>query len=504
VSISTRIGLLALLVFPTASADAHTTGGAFILLLPTHLYIAAGALVVAASFLLITLIPSGRFAKLEGIKRRLAVVNRSGAQGSLASVLPSLVAFLVVLALLAAGYWGSRDPLSNPLPPFVWSVWWIGLTYLHVAFGNLWVYINPWRGVYRVATSLGPMTRWRERPPVRYPRKSGYWPAVLFFFVFVWFELIHPAPSDPSVLAAAAASYVALNFVGIFLFGESVWLQYCEAFSVFFRVIAWLSPLGVRTAKAHCGCHTECRASRNCLNCAQCQTEAGPKEVDATLPTLNLLSVSPLSLSGVAFILLALSSVSFDGLSRTFFWLQLVGENPLEYPGRTALVARNTAGLLGLFATLSLAYMAVACVAKALSASRVDVSHVFGVFVLSIVPIAFGYHAAHYLPVFLVDIQHAVRAASDPLDLGWDLLGTRDLAVITSFLSDPSRVYKVWHTQVMIIVAAHVAAVYIAHALALRVARSAKTAIISQVPMTLLMVGYTMFGLWLLSTPSAG
>ena len=45
------------------------------------------------------------------------------------------------------------------------------------------------------------------------------------------------------------------------------------------------------------------------------------------------------------FVLLTLSSVSFDGLSRTFWWLALGGINPLEYPGRTAVVDRNTFGL---------------------------------------------------------------------------------------------------------------------------------------------------------------
>ena len=44
-------------------------------------------------------------------------------------------------------------------------------------------------------------------------------------------------------------------------------------------------------------------------------------------------------------------------------------------------------------------------------------------FTLPLVPIACGYHFAHYLPVFLVDAQYAIRAASDPLARGWDLLG---------------------------------------------------------------------------------
>jgi hypothetical protein len=74
---------------------------------------------------------------------------------------------------------------------------------------------------------------------------------------------------------------------------------------------------------------------------------------------------------------------------------------------------------------------------------------------------------------------------------------------VTSFLSDPARVYAIWHSQVAIIVAAHVAGVVIAHALALRLAGRAP-ATVSQLPMLVLMVGYTTLGLWLLSTPAVG
>lgn len=75
---------------------------------------------------------------------------------------------------------------------------------------------------------------------------------------------------------------------------------------------------------------------------------------------------------------------------------------------------------------------------------------------------------------------------------------------MTSFLTDPSRVYTIWHTQVAIIVAAHVAGVFLAHALALRSSRATAVATLSQLPLLVLMIGYTMLGLWLLSTPAVG
>ena len=124
--------------------------------------------------------------------------------------------------------------------------------------------------------------------------------------------------------------------------------------------------------------------------------------------------------------------------------------------------------------------------------------------VVSIVPIAFAYHMAHYLPSFLIQSQDAVRALSDPYGLGWDVLGTRDLHVSTSLLNNYHSVRAIWLVQVVAIVVGHVVAVAVAHVLALRDAANRQEAQLYQIPMILMMIGYTLFGLWLLSTPSAG
>jgi hypothetical protein len=474
-------GLGAVAAWPGV-ACAHAGGGAFILLLPTHLYVAGGAIVVAASFALVALLPPRLFAHLEALSLRLRV--RASPWGSAASVAASLLSLATIVLLVAAGLVGSRDPLANPLPLFVWTVWWIGFTYLHAAVGHLWAHVNPWTGLYRLVTSVGPLRRWRARPPLAYPAWAGHWPAVAGFLAFAWFELVYPAPSDPAVLARVVAGYLVVQFGGLLVFGER-WLREAEPFSVFFRLVSWLAPVGARVPD---------RPARR---------SGGRLEIDVTLPGLRLLRTETPAVSLAAFVLLVLASVSFDGLSRTFAWLGLLGENPLAYPGRTALIGPNTLGLLGVFVVLVVAYVAAVGLATPLAGIRLPPHPLLARFALPLIPIACGYHFAHYLPVFLVDVQHALRAASDPFARGWDLLGTRDLHVVTSFLSDPARVYAIWHTQVALIVAAHVAGVIVAHALALRLAGRAPAAV-SQLPMLVLMIGYTTLGLWLLSTPAAG
>ena len=460
-------------------AQAHTSERAYILLLPTHLYIVGGALVVALSFVVMALVPIAGLKALERVRWRLVRMPRGGAQ------VPSLCALAIALALVVAGFTGSRDPLTNPLPTVVWSLWWVGLTFLHAAFGNLWVLLNPWRGAYHLLTGLPGLRSWRNLPPLRYPRWAGHGPAIVVFFAFAWFELVHPAPQDPDLLASVVAAYLGATFLGMLLFGERAWLRHCEAFSVFFRIVAWLSPFDPERR----GNASAARAS---------------PILSVTLPGIRLQKVGALSFSAAAFVLLALASVSFDGLSRTFRWLDLVGVNPLEYPGRTDLIGANSLGLLGVFVALVGVYVVAALLGHAVSGWKGGAGERLRLFVVSIVPIAFGYHFAHYVPAFLVDAQYAVRAVSDPFALGWNLIGTRNLHVTASILANHRSVELIWNLQVVVIVVAHVLAVATAHFLALRNTSSLREAILSQSPMTALMIGYTLFGLWLLSTPAVG
>jgi hypothetical protein len=475
-----------------AVASAHVGGGAFILLLPTHLYLLGGAIVVAASFALVALAPGALLSRLEALSVRWRVPALPCRDAF--STVASLLSLGTIVVLVAAGLLGSRDPLANPLPLFVWTVWWIGFTYLHAVLGNLWAHLNPWIGLYRLLTSFGRLRRRREHPPFRYPPWADHWPAVAGFLAFAWVELIYPAPADPAVLASLVASYLLFHLGGVLAFGEP-WLRQAEPFSVFFGTVARLAPLGApEPGRAAPGPAAPGPAAPG---------PDGPREVELTLPSLRLLRMEAPPPSLVTFVLLVLSSVSFDGLSRTFAWLGLLGENPLVYPGRTALMVPNTLGFLGLFVGLGLAYVLALRLQAFLTGIRVPLARLLGLFALPLVPIACGYHFAHYLPVFLVDVQYAIRAASDPFARGWDLVGTRDLPVVTSFLSDPARVYAIWHSQVAIIVAAHVAGVVVAHALARRLAGPAP-ATVGQLPMLVLMIGYTTLGLWLLSTPSIG
>ena len=165
--------------------------------------------------------------------------------GKLPQVSPvqtSWASFLFLAFLLAAGLFGSRDPLENPLPLTIWTLWWVGLTLLQAIVGNLWVFLTPWTGPYRLIHWLSGARVGR----LAYPTWLGYWPAVVLFFAFAWLELVYPAPDDPERLAFVVGAYWLVAFLGMLVFGEKAWSERAEPFSIFFRLVAGLSPLHSR------------------------------------------------------------------------------------------------------------------------------------------------------------------------------------------------------------------------------------------------------------------
>ncbi|MDZ5699319.1 hypothetical protein [Chelativorans sp. M5D2P16] len=467
-AVPVSIGPLLFLPVTSLPALAHASERGHVLLLPTQYYALGGAAAVAFSFLVLVLLPPEPLLRFGAGRLRIASPPFDGR----ATI--SFLSFLVFALLLYAGATGSRDPLANPLPLTVWTLVWVGLTLAHGLLGNLWAWLNPWYGPWRLAVRLGlPETGW-----LRLPDALAYRPALLLFFAFAWFELAYPAPDDPARLAAGALAYWLFTFAGICLFGFAGWTSRMEFLSVFYRMLAKLSVFEGRST---------------------------PKGFSLRLcpPGGKLVEAEPLPLSGVAFLLLALGSVSFDGFMRTFFWLGAIGVNPLEFPGRSTVMTENTFGLAAVALTLTGAFALAVWTGERLAGGR-DLKRAAGLLVWSIVPIALAYHFAHYLTALLVNGQYALAAMSDPFFRGWDLFGTAAPHVRAGVVLGADAAWWIWNAQAAAIIGGHVLAVVLAHAIAFRLHGSARRAALSQLPITVLMIGYTVFGLWLLSTPTAG
>lgn len=431
---------------------AHVSERALVLLLPTDIYIRAGTAAVAVSFLVLLATPPSLI--------RRVFVSRTLPAGRLAFPLAtvlSLCSTIIMLGAVLVGLTGSGDPTVNILSLLIWSVWWIPMPVIQAVFGDVWRFLNPWTGLARL---IAP-----ERPLVQLPDRLGAWPAVIIFAAFSVFHIADIAPSDPPRLAKIVLAYWGFTLAARIIFGP-VWMERGEAFSILFRQFALLSPL----SNGRIG-----------------------------LPGHGVLATRNVSAATAVLVIAMLAAGSFDGLKGSFWWLGKIGINPLEFPGRSAVIWPNSIAVLAAIGALSVIYYGLTCSGLRLVKAPMALANRLA---LAVLPIALGYHMAHYLTAFMVDAQYTLGALTDPLLRGDDWLGLGDHHVTTGFFNSPQSVKLIWLAQAGAIVGGHILAVLMAHAIALDVLGTHRRAIVSQAPLALFMVVYTVFGLWLLATPT--
>ena len=143
------------------------------------------------------------------------------------------------------------------------------------------------------------------------------------------------------------------------------------------------------------------------------------------------------------------------------------------------------------------AYVAVCAIMSAVTSGRLSPLALARRFAFTLVPIAIGYHLAHYFTFLLIQGQYIIPLASDPFGFGWNLFGTAgyrvDIAIVDARFA--------WITAVAAILIGHIAAVYLAHLEAMQVFDVRSAALRSQVPLTALMVVYTFVSLSILAEP---
>ena len=438
-----------------ASASAHVSEQGFVLLLPTEAYSTAGVAVVVLTVLALFAVPASSIKNLfqaHRFKMPAYQVARTAA---------SLLATILLAGILYVGVNGPRDPLSNLMPLVFWTLGWIGLVSLAGLLGDLWRWINPWTGLYRL---LG-----QVRPVLALPAWLGVWPAIALLIGFAAFFLADIAPDDPARLARLVGVYWFLIMAGLVLFGPAC-LKQVELGSVIFSFYARLAPFRLRESGG-VGC-----------------------------PGWRLLEHPHIAAGGI-FVLTLLAVGSFDGVNETFWWLAKIGINPLAFPGRSAVVWPTLLGLVGSIMLLIAVFAFTVWLGLVLAGSDAPFSAAFARLALSLLPIALAYHIAHYLTAFLVNSQYALAAISDPLATGADLLGIEPFYVTTGFFNHIDSVRVIWLTQAGAVVIGHVWSVLLAHRMALDLFSDARRAALATLPLSLFMIAYTMLGLWLLATP---
>jgi hypothetical protein len=466
------LALVLALVAPEA-ASAHGLGGVRDLPIPQWLFFYGGALVLVLSFAALGVLwrrprldPDAPGRPLPPVLQHLLL------SPALRVGLGALSLVLLGVVFLAAAI-GDPAPARNLAPTFVYVVFWLGLVPLVVLLGDVWSALNPWKAAADLVAWLAARSGRSWDPPADYPPWLGRWPAAALLFAFASLELAYSDPSDPRALALAIVLYSVITWLGMATFGRAAWLAGGEGFSVYFGLLARISPFAVR------------------------EDERGRAVVlRAPLTGLTAGDARPGTL---AFVAVMLGSVAFDGFSRTSFWQDrlysvqapLVSDDPRLADLLGSLL--NLAGLAVAVAAVAAAYLTAVAAAQAVGRSEASLP---AAFLGSLIPIALVYAVAHYFSLFVLQGQFAIPLASDPFGLGWDLLGTTDFRPNLNVLSPNT----IWYVQVAALVLGHVVGLVVAHDRAVALFRSARTALQTQYAMLALMVLYTVGGLWLLSS----
>ncbi|MBI3025977.1 MAG: hypothetical protein HYY66_09970, partial [Candidatus Tectomicrobia bacterium] len=473
-------GAAALLLLESpAAALAHGFEKRYDLPIPLDMFLLGAGSAVVLSFVVMGLfLRSGRghFAYPRYDLLRLGLFRLLARPGAVLAA--RLLAAGVFLLTILAGFFGEQNPLRNLIVTMVWIIWWVGMAYACSLFGDLWALLNPWGSLFAWAGALHRRIRPGRSLSLGLPLPAwvGAWPAVALFLWFAWAEIGWRNNYIPANLAFAASIYSLITWWGMALFGREAWLARGEAFSVVFGL---LGRFGVTEAG---------------------RGPAGRPEWNLRPPSVGLLAAEAPHPSAVALVIAVLATVTFDGFTETAQWQALrssLFDAFAWLDARTAFQAADAFALLAAPLLFFLVYAGFGWLMARAGGSAISTGEAVRRFVFSLVPIAIGYHLAHYFSYLFIQGQRLIPLASDPFGWGWNLLGTAGYEVDIASVDAGT----VWNLSLVAIVAGHIFAVYLAHVVALGAFGDRRLALRSQYPMLALMVGYTVLSLWIIAQP---
>ena len=450
----------------------HGFGPRYDLPIARALYLYAAGGVVFLSFVLVVLFAGGKVGdKALEYPRRAVPWLVPIARSPWPRIVGGTIGLIGLLVTVVAGFLGPTNNFYNPAEYVVWIFFWAMTVIVSGLVGNLWALLNPWSAIHDAVTRFV-----RIEPRGKLPN-VGVWPAAAAYFAFACLELTSGMAGRPAAVAVSALVYTLVTLAGMFWFGRDAWLNHCEAFTVLFSVVGRFGPI-----------ETE-RDERGVIT----QVYLRPWGV-------GLLKDAPVGWDWVVFVILMLSTLAFDGVSATPAWQDFtVALKPFWLPlGAFGLFLERTLGLILLTVAFLLIFIAFMEAVVYLGRRKVDMKVTVSTFALTLVPIALVYNAAHNYSYILVNSQYFIPLLNDPLGKGWHLLPALAAFKPNFGLANASTV---WYADIVLIVLGHIVAVVLSHLRAGERFRTAQRALLSQYPMLVLMVLYTMTSLWILSQP---
>ena len=423
----------------------HGLGSRGDLPIPLWQFVWAGTAALAISFLALGV--SWRQPKLSNLE--IGKVS-----GSLTKVAKLIEPFLRALSVglfflvLLAGFFGTNDSGQNINPVTIYVIVWVILQILVCFLGDIWKVLSPF-DTFAMILERRNLSHSYEIP------SWSHWLAPLGAFCFLFFELIHPNGDSPLFLSIGMLIYTVCLLAGVVLWGRE-WLQVGDTFAVHFRLLAKMAPI---------------------------QTQE--RSVRFRAP-LSGLSSCRFTSAEVATLLIVLGGVTFDGFGESEIWRDFVGRK-----SDWANAAVRLFGLVDSIVIIALLFfISVRFMTNLTGQKPRDLAKIFSP---SLVPIVFGYTLAHYLQLAIDESQTFLFQLSDPFGRGWDLFGGSGNRISFNIIN----VSLIAWIQAIGVVAGHIAGVVVAHDRAVS-SFSERDAVRSQYVMFMVMVVYSVLGLWLL------
>lgn len=425
------------------------------LAVPRWLYLATGGATVGASALLASFVTDRAF---------IRYLHRWSLQppsiGSLWRPLVWCGRALGVIALALAVYFGYEGPqLATASLTILVTFAGVraGLPIVTYLVGNVWPVLNPWRTI----VSLLP-TGFRE-----YPASLQRWPAVAGLILLVWVEVIFPVSTVPRILATGILAYSTLTLAGAILFGPDPWFENADPLSVLFRLYGAVAPV-----------------------------QRYPDSLRIKLPGSELTYTEGLTdESDIAFVIALIWDLTYSGFittrpgARTIeILVGVLSFIPVSLKLRAVVI--YTAILLAGYVVFFGAYWYAGRVSRQTTSTYITARTIAFRFAPPLLAIAAGYHLAHYAGLFISLSPALVMAILSPLSPP-----ANPLVLTTPPWFDGLKI--------AFVLIGHLLAVWTAHTAAYDLFPSRLIAIRSQYPFVVVMIGYTIISLWILSLPGA-
>ncbi|PSP85652.1 hypothetical protein BRC83_02695 [Halobacteriales archaeon QS_1_68_17] len=413
---------------------------------PSWLMVLTGGGIVGVSFLFTSFVTDHEI--IRRINRRGLALPAPATVRTAARWTVRLVAVAVLALIVVTGLVGPQSATANFAILVVWAGWWAGYTISVYAVGNTWPALNPWRTVAELLPRIDDAT---------YPERFGSWPSVVGLLGLVWLEVVSPVAENARLLVGFVLLYTVVTLTGASVYGAGTWFERVDPIARVFRWYGRAAPV-----------------------------QFGREGVSLTLPGTALVEgTEPRGEGEAAFVVALLWATTYDGLVSTPAWTTLA--DAVVGTGVPALLVYLVAMAVG-FVVFLWVYRRAAAWSRRTADSYVSASFVRRWFVPALIPIAVGYHVAHFLGYFLTLSPALAAVAAAPFAPPANL----QALVLPDWFGT---------LQLAFVVLGHLLAVWLSHALAFEVFPGRLQPIRSQYPFVFAMVFYTMISLWIVSQP---